>query len=43
MTHDEAPWKDARGDLPKDMNSDRVIPAESLGVYYGNRIYGQED
>lgn len=43
MTHEEAPWKDARGDLPKDANSEIVITPESMGICYGERIYGQED
>lgn len=36
MTHEEAPWKDARGNLPSDVNSDRLITLESMGAYYGS-------
>ena len=39
LTHEEAPWKDARGDLPEDAKSHTVISLESMGEYYGEQIY----
>lgn len=36
LTHREAPWKDARGDLPSDANSENVISIEDMGKYYGS-------
>ena len=36
ITHLEDPWKNARGDLPVDANSDVEIPLESMGAYYGS-------
>lgn len=39
LTRSEDPWKSARGDLPKDINSDSVITIESMGEYYGSLIY----
>lgn len=41
ITHLEDPWKNARGNLPEDANSEEEISLESMGVYYGNLIYGQ--
>lgn len=38
LTHSEAPWKDARGDLPKYANSNEIITLESMGRYYGSLI-----
>ena len=35
-THDEPPWKIARGDTPIDMRSEETISKESMGVYYGS-------
>lgn len=43
QTHFEDPWKNARGNLPDDANCEEVITLESMGAYYGNLIYGQED
>ena len=40
LTHEESPWKDARGDLPEDANSQEEITLESMGKYYGSLIYG---
>ena len=39
LTHIESPWIKARGNLPKDANSEEVIPLESMGAYYGSLIY----
>ena len=36
QTHSEAPWKDARGDLPEGEPSQQVISKESMGLYYGS-------
>lgn len=36
LTHAEDPWKNARGNLPKDANSEEEISLESMGVYYGS-------
>lgn len=36
LTHSESPGKDTRGDLPKEANSEEVIPLESMGAYYGS-------
>ncbi|PSB68506.1 hypothetical protein C7B61_00490 [filamentous cyanobacterium CCP1] len=41
MTHAEAPWNWARGDLPLDAPSDAVIKKEWMKEYYGARA--QED
>ena len=41
LTHEESPWRDARGNLPEDANSDERITVESMGKYYGELIYGQ--
>lgn len=35
QTHAEAPWKNARGDLPEGASSRAVISKESMGLYYG--------
>ena len=40
QSHSEDPWKNARGDLPEDANSDAIISLESMGEYYGSLIYG---
>jgi uncharacterized phage-associated protein len=34
FTHSEAPWLDARGDLPLSAPSDRIIPKASIGAYF---------
>ncbi len=36
LSHSEAPWKDARGDLPESVRSDEVITKEAMGEYYGS-------
>lgn len=36
QTHAEAPWKNARGNLPWDASSNVVISKESIGEYYGS-------
>jgi uncharacterized phage-associated protein len=41
MTHVEAPWNQARGDLPPDSPSDAVIEKEWMKEYYGTR--GEEN
>jgi putative zinc finger/helix-turn-helix YgiT family protein len=38
ITHDEKPWKDARGDLPEDAHSDVIITKESIKGYYQSII-----
>ncbi|MBR5913976.1 MAG: DUF4065 domain-containing protein [Selenomonadaceae bacterium] len=42
QSHSEAPWINARGNLPEDASSDVVITVEDMGAYYGSLIYGQE-
>ena len=32
----EKPWREARGDLPPDVNSENVITLASMGEYYGS-------
>lgn len=34
--HNEAPWKDARGELPENVPSHRIITKASMGEYYGS-------
>ena len=34
FTHRETPWLEARGDLPADAPSDRIIPLESITRYF---------
>jgi uncharacterized phage-associated protein len=34
LTHSEAPWKDARGDLPASAPSQREITHEAMAAYY---------
>lgn len=34
FTHNETPWLDARGDLPLNASSERVISKESIGNYF---------
>lgn len=36
QTHGEAPWKDARGDLPDGAPSKAVITVDAMGAYYGS-------
>ena len=36
LTHLEAPWKNARGNLSEDANSEEEITLESMGKYYGS-------
>ena len=35
-SHDEDPWKNARGGIPEDAPSCQVISKESMGEYYGS-------
>lgn len=37
QTHYEDPWRLTRGDLPADANSEKVIPKDLMGAYYGAR------
>lgn len=34
LTHQEAPWKDARGDLPMEARSNAIISKQSMRNYY---------
>lgn len=34
MTHQEAPWIDARGDLPAEYSSKNIISKDSMGHFY---------
>lgn len=34
MTHMEAPWRDARGDLPPEARSSAIIPKEHMRAFY---------
>ena len=43
QSHSEAPWRNARNNLPSEANSNAVITLESMGEYYGSLIYGQAD
>lgn len=36
QTHAEAPWKEARGNLPEGVSSQTVIEKSSMGLYYGS-------
>lgn len=36
LSHNEAPWKDARGDLPDSIPSNEIITKESMGEFYGS-------
>ncbi|MBE5798672.1 MAG: DUF4065 domain-containing protein [Clostridiales bacterium] len=36
QTHGEAPWKDARGDLPDGAPSKAIITVDAMGAYYGS-------
>jgi uncharacterized phage-associated protein len=38
MTHSEAPWKDARGDLPAEARSNAIITKKSMIEYYSNLL-----
>jgi uncharacterized phage-associated protein len=35
MTHSESPWREARGNLDPDQNSNRAISTESMRGFYG--------
>lgn len=35
LTHDEIPWNQARGDIPRGMPCTNIITKESMGFYYG--------
>ena len=35
MTHSEAPWREARGNLDPDQNSNRAISTDSMRAFYG--------
>ncbi len=34
LTHEESPWKDARGDLSPEARSDSIIPKHEISSYY---------
>ena len=36
QTHDEEPWKQARGNLSDDIRSESVVTKDSMGAYYGS-------
>ena len=36
QTHHEAPWQDARGDLPEGARSNTIITKSAMGEYYGS-------
>lgn len=36
QSHAEAPWRDARGNLPEGAFSQQVITKDSMGLYYGS-------
>jgi uncharacterized phage-associated protein len=38
MTHREAPWMDARGDLPEDQGSTQPIPKAALNAYFAGKL-----
>jgi uncharacterized phage-associated protein len=38
MTHDEAPWRDARGDIPDDEPSNSLIEHEAMRDFYRARL-----
>lgn len=38
MTHREAPWLDARGDLPEDEGSTALIAKDALREYFTNKL-----
>lgn len=37
LTHKEAPWIEARGDIPLEMRSSSIIPKESMKAFYQAR------
>lgn len=43
MTHREAPWKDARGDLPESEGSNELISKDSLRRFFAEklRVHGE--
>lgn len=38
MTHREAPWKDARGDLPESESSTALMPKDSLRTFFATKL-----
>ena len=38
LTHSEDPWRKARGNLPEDAKSNKVITLESMGEYYRKHL-----
>ena len=38
LTHQEAPWMDARVGIPEGIQSDRVITKEAMQQYYGGLV-----
>lgn len=36
LSHSEAPWKEARGNLPEGARCNTKITKESMGIYYGS-------
>jgi uncharacterized phage-associated protein len=43
MTHTEAPWIEARGDLPTDASCNEIISKESMREYFKPRVEEEED
>lgn len=43
LTHSERPWKNARGDLPADSGSNRVISEEDMKAYYRELLNRNEE
>ena len=43
MTHSEAPWIEARGDLPTDASCNEIISKESMREYFKPRVEEEED
>ncbi|WP_158263827.1 Panacea domain-containing protein [Deinococcus arcticus] len=37
LSHEDAPWKDTRGDLPAGANCDRIISQEAMQAFYLGR------
>jgi uncharacterized phage-associated protein len=42
MTQQENPWKAARGNLPKDINSDTNIGLDSIKHFFQRKLHGQK-
>lgn len=38
MTHNELPWKEARGSLDTRLNSENIISKETMKTYYNSLI-----